>query len=237
MKYQIYKAETRGRANHGWLITHHSYSFANYYQEDRIHFGALRVLNDDVIAAGTGFGRHPHENMEIITLPQKGALRHEDSMGNGSVIYPNDIQVMSAGTGIFHAEMNASETEACEIFQIWIFPNKQNVAPRYEQKSINDWRKDNQLYQILSPNQNEIGVWIHQDAWMYQGEYSQKTHETYSVYKENQGVMLFVIEGKVEFDGIMLNRRDAIEITDAEQIVFDVEKDSKILLIEVPLIF
>ena len=237
MNYQVIRNEERGGANHGWLDTKHSYSFANYQNPNRIHFGALRVLNDDKVTGGMGFGKHPHENMEIITIPQKGELRHEDSMGNGSVITHNDIQVMSAGTGIVHAEMNASATEACEFFQIWVFPRERNVEPRYQQISFVDLRKENELYQILSPNADDAGVWIHQDAWITQGEYTVNKQETYTLHKENQGVKLFVIEGNVKFEGIMLNRRDAVEISAANHIEFEVEKDSKILLIEVPLDF
>ena len=237
MNYQVFKSEDRGGANHGWLNTKHSYSFANFYNPKRVQFGALRVLNDDIVTGGMGFGKHPHDNMEIISLPTKGQLRHEDSMGNGSVITNSDIQVMSAGTGVVHAEMNTSETESTEFFQIWIFPRERNVEPRYQQLSINDFRKENELYQILSPNQEDQGVWIHQDAWMFQGEYSETTKETYTLHKENQGVVLFVVEGNVQFDGIMLNRRDAVEISDVNQFEFEAEKDSKILLIEVPLNF
>ena len=165
MKTIIHKAETRGHANHGWLNTHHTFSFANYYNPERVHFGALRVLNDDWIAGGEGFGKHPHDNMEIITIPLKGAVEHQDSMGNKGVINAGEIQVMSAGTGIFHSEYNANKDKELELLQIWVFSDKKNVTPRYQQMSLADLQKPNELYQILSPDYEGTGVWIHQQAW------------------------------------------------------------------------
>ena len=236
MKYQIFKADERGGANHGWLNTKHSYSFANYFDQDRIHFGALRVMNDDIITGGMGFGKHPHDNMEIITIPTKGGLKHSDSMGTGSVIEAGDIQVMSAGTGVFHAEMNAFEDVTTEFFQIWIFPNAQNVEPRYQQLSIRDFEKANELYQILSPNADDQGVWIHQNAWMNQGKFTEDKDVTYNVHDDNQGVFLLVVEGEIEFDGKKLGRRDTIEIIPSQEINFKAFANSEVLLIEVPLV-
>jgi redox-sensitive bicupin YhaK (pirin superfamily) len=167
----LYKAEERGHANHGWLDSYHSFSFAGYYDPNKMNFGSLRVLNDDTIAPGTGFDTHPHDNMEIISIPLEGKLAHKDSMGNGSVIEEGDIQIMSAGTGILHSEFNGSDTEIGKFLQIWIFPKERNIKPRYDQISIRDLRIENKLYQIVSPDVNEQGVQIMQDAWFHMGEF------------------------------------------------------------------
>ncbi|WP_276680632.1 pirin family protein [Empedobacter brevis] len=235
MNYQIFKSESRGGANHGWLNTRHSYSFANYYDPSRIHFGALRVVNDDIITGGMGFGKHPHDNMEIITIPTKGGITHKDSMGTGSIIESGDIQVMSAGTGVFHSEMNAYENQEGHFFQIWIIPNKQNVEPRYQQISIRDVAKTNELYQILSPHEVDQGVWIHQDAWIFLGNYTEEKTDMYNVQKEGNGIFFMVVEGKVEFDENKLERRDVIEITDTSDFSFNVSEGTQLMLIEVPM--
>lgn len=237
MKYQIIKSDNRGGANHGWLNTKHSYSFASYYDQERIHFGALRVVNDDIITGGMGFGKHPHDNMEIITIPTKGGLKHGDSMGTGSVIAAGDIQVMSAGTGVFHSEMNAFEDQTTEFFQIWVFPHTQNVEPRYQQLTYNDFLVDNQMNQILSPNHEDQGVWIHQNAWMSLGQFSEEKEVTYQTHLSNQGIFLMVIDGQIEFDGKLIEKRDTIEITSTDEIQFKSFLNSKVLLIEVPLNF
>lgn len=235
MNYQLFKSESRGGANHGWLNTRHSYSFANYYDPNRVHFGALRVVNDDIISGGMGFGKHPHDNMEIITIPVKGGISHEDSMGNGSVVETGDIQVMSAGTGIFHSEMNAYEKQEGQFFQIWIIPNKMNVEPRYDQISISDIAKENELYQILSPNADDQGVWIHQDAWIFMGRYTAIKNEIYQLHNSNNGVFLMVVEGEVVFDNQKLERRDVVEVTDTSEISFSVSENAHVMIIEVPM--
>ena len=234
MKYQILKSEERGGANHGWLNTKHSYSFANYFDPARIHFGALRVMNDDIVTGGMGFGKHPHDNMEIITIPTKGGLKHGDSMGTGSVIEAGDIQVMSAGTGVFHSEVNAYEDLTTEFFQIWIFPHTQNVEPRYQQISYKTLAQSNELYQILSPKADDQGVWIHQNAWIFKGEFTEEKWINYKTHISNQGVFLMVIEGEVEFDGQLISRRDAIEIN-ADEFQFKSHPNTEVLLIEVPM--
>ncbi|MFV0158539.1 pirin family protein [Empedobacter falsenii] len=235
MNYQIFKSESRGGANHGWLNTRHSYSFASYYDPSRIHFGALRVVNDDIITGGMGFGKHPHDNMEIITIPTKGGISHQDSMGTGSIIESGDVQVMSAGTGVFHSEMNAYENQEGHFFQIWIIPNKMNVEPRYQQISIREVAKENELYQVLSPYADDQGVWIHQDAWIFLGNYTEDVTETYKVQKEGNGVFFMVVEGEVEFDGNTLARRDVVEIKDVNEFTFNVSKGSRLMFIEVPM--
>ncbi|MGB1992707.1 MAG: pirin family protein, partial [Flavobacteriaceae bacterium] len=167
MKTVFHPSDTRGYANHGWLEARHSFSFASWYQPDRLHFGALRVLNDDIIQGGMGFGTHPHDNMEIVTIPLKGDLEHKDSMGNSAVIREGDIQVMSAGTGVQHSEYNNSPDKEINLFQLWLFPNKRNVTPRYDQLPIRSLHQKNEFFQILSPSADDEGVWIHQDAWMH----------------------------------------------------------------------
>ena len=172
MKTIYHSAETRGNANHGWLKANHSFSFAQYYDPERMNFGALRVLNDDTIAPGKGFGTHPHDNMEIITIPLKGDLEHKDSMGNVGVINEGEIQVMSAGTGVYHSEYNKNKDKPINLLQLWVIPKTRNVKPRYDQKSLREYKKTNAFYQILSPNQDDGGMWIHQDAWFHMGEFN-----------------------------------------------------------------
>ena len=168
MKTVFHSADSRGHANHGWLDSHHTFSFANYYNPERLHFGALRVLNDDIVAPGRGFGKHPHDNMEIISIPLSGDLEHQDSMGNTTVIKQGDVQVMSAGTGVFHSEYNKNADKEVRFLQIWMFPREKGVKPRYDQITMNGQMKPNQFNQILSPNPKDEGVWVHQDPWWNQ---------------------------------------------------------------------
>ena len=237
MKTVYHAAATRGHQNHGWLKANHSFSFANWHNPERVHFGALRVLNDDYIAAGTGFGTHPHENMEIITIPLVGDLTHQDSMGHSAVICEGDIQVISAGTGIYHSEQNKRQDLQVELLQLWLFPNQQNVTPRYDQISIRDLKKKNAFYQILSPKKEDEGSWIHQDAWMQLGDFSEATKTTYNLGAALNGVYVFVIEGSAEIGEQTLNKRDALGIWDTPSIAFNIAKNSRILLIDVPLKF
>ena len=235
MKTILHKAETRGHANHGWLDSHHTFSFANYYNPERVQFGALRVLNDDRVDAGEGFGTHPHDNMEIVSIPLSGEIEHKDSMGNHGVIKTGEIQVMSAGTGIFHSEFNKNKDKELRFLQIWIIPNKKNVAPRYEQISIADIAKPNELSQILSPNPDDQGVWIHQDAWFYMGDLSKGWKGNYQLKMEQTGVYFFVIEGNVTVAGQDLNRRDGLGVSDTELIEITANSPAKLLIMEVPL--
>lgn len=235
MKTIIHKAETRGHANHGWLNTHHTFSFANYYNPERVHFGALRVLNDDWIAGGEGFGKHPHDNMEIITIPLKGAVEHQDSMGNKGVINAGEIQVMSAGTGIFHSEYNANKDKELELLQIWVFSDKKNVTPRYQQMSLADLQKPNELYQILSPNSEDAGVWIHQQAWFRLGHLSAGKSVNYKLHKKESGVYVFVIEGEASIADKTLKRRDGLGIWETDEFQIVSSTDSKILIMEIPM--
>jgi redox-sensitive bicupin YhaK (pirin superfamily) len=236
MKTNLYKAETRGHADHGWLDTHHTFSFANYYNPERIHFGALRVLNDDIVQGGEGFGRHPHDNMEIISIPLKGSLRHGDSMGNGGVINAGDVQVMSAGTGVFHSEFNADKNEEVNFFQIWVFPNKKGVEPRYEQKQMDFLQHKNELCEIVTPEPTDHSLWIHQDAWFNIGSFDGGEEAEYTLKNPKNGVFAMVIQGGFDVAGTELDRRDGIGIWDAGKIKFkSLGDDSRILLIEVPM--
>jgi quercetin 2,3-dioxygenase len=232
----LHKADTRGSADHGWLHAKHSFSFANYYNPERMHFGVLRVLNDDKIDAGMGFGTHPHDNMEIITIPLSGTVEHKDSMGNIGSINPGDIQVMSAGTGIQHSEYNKLKDKGLELLQIWVFPNKKNVKPRYDQISLNSADRQNKLQQILSPNADDDGVWIHQDAWFHLGKFDKEVSLEYNIRKKGNGVYAFVIKGDFELQGNTLNTRDGLGIWDIETLELKaISQDAEILLMEVPM--
>jgi quercetin 2,3-dioxygenase len=232
----IHKAATRGHANHGWLDSHHSFSFANYYNPERMHFGVLRVLNDDRVDAGMGFGTHPHDNMEIISIPLEGNLEHKDSMGNVAVIKHGDIQAMSAGTGIFHSEYNQSKTEPVKFLQIWVFPNKKNVMPRYDQITLNMDDRHNKLQQILSPHAEDEGVWIHQNAWFHLGKFDQNIETNYKIKSKGNGVYAFLLSGSMVIDGHEINTRDGIGIWDTDQIhITSTAPGSEVLLMEVPM--
>lgn len=235
-KTVLHKANTRGVANHGWLKSFHTFSFAGYYNPERIQFGALRVLNDDTVSGGMGFGEHPHDNMEIISIPLEGDLEHKDSMGNTAVIRKGDIQVMSAGTGIYHSEYNKNKGEQVKFLQIWVFPNKRNVTPRYDQITLNEADRKNKLQQILSPNEADEGVWIHQDAWFHMGNFDKDVTTSYTIRKSGNGVYAFVLKGQFRVNGIDLDQRDGLGLADLDQ--FDLQAltgDAEILLMEVPM--
>lgn len=231
----VHKANTRGHADHGWLKTYHTFSFANYYDPERVHFGTLRVLNDDYIAGGKGFGMHPHDNMEIVTIPLEGDLRHHDNMGNEEVIREGDVQVMSAGTGVYHSEFNNDSEKAVKLLQIWVFPNKKNVQPRYDQISIRDIFKKNEFYQVLSPNPDDQGVWIHQNAWFSLGSFDAGQKTTYQLHDEKNGIYAFVIEGEVSINGQLLEERDGLGINEVQTLDFHSNTDSRVLLMEIPM--
>ncbi len=236
MKTVLHKAASRGHANHGWLNSSHTFSFANYHNPERMHFGVLRVLNDDKVAPGMGFGKHPHDNMEIISIPLSGDLEHEDSMGNKAVIKQGDVQVMSAGTGIFHSEYNKNKDRDVKFLQIWVFPNKKQVEPRYDQITLNESTMTNNMAQILSPNEDDEGVWIHQNAWFHLGNLENGTTITYNLKDSSKnGVYAFVIEGDVTVNGQSLNSRDGFGVWDTDQLEIQSETSSKLLLMEVPM--
>ena len=235
-KHFYHPANTRGVANHGWLQSFHTFSFASYYHPDRMNFGVLRVLNDDTVSGGMGFGTHPHDNMEIISIPLEGDLEHRDSMNNTTIIRKGDIQVMSAGTGVYHSEYNKNKDETVKFLQIWIFPNKKNVRPRYGQISLNEGSRKNRLQQILSPNPDDEGVWIHQDAWFHLGHFDKGQQVNYQVKKEGNGLYAFVLRGSFLVDQQEMGLRDGLGITGANNIdLFVKEDDAEILLMEVPM--
>ena len=233
----LHKAESRGHANHGWLDSKHTFSFANYYDPERVHFGALRVLNDDTIEGGMGFGKHPHDNMEIISIPLEGALEHKDSMDNVSIIEYGDIQVMSAGTGIFHSEYNKNRDKKGKFLQIWVMPNKKNVTPRYDQINLNIADRHNKLQQILSPSPDDEGVWIYQNAWFHLGQFDKGVSAEYTIKAKGNGVYAFILSGDVSINGQQLNNRDGFGVWDTDKISILVDSDAEFLLMEVPMAF
>ena len=231
----LHKAATRGNANHGWLNSHHTFSFASYYNPERMHFGVLRVLNDDTVSPGMGFGTHPHDNMEIISIPLEGDLEHKDSMGNVAVIKHGDVQVMSAGTGIYHSEYNKNKDKDVKFLQIWVFPNKKAVTPRYDQITLNVNDRHNKFQQILSPSADDDGVWIHQEAWFHLGNFEKGKETSYSIKKKGNGVYAFVLKGELSINGQLLNARDGFGIWDTDAIHIKAESDMEVLLMEVPM--
>lgn len=232
----IHKANTRGRADHGWLNSFHTFSFSSYYNEERVHFGALRVLNDDTVAAGMGFGTHPHNNMEIISIPLEGDLEHKDSMGNVAVIKHGDVQVMSAGTGISHSEYNKNSTKPVKFLQIWVFPDKKDVKPRYGQMTLNPDDRLNKLQQIISPNEGDEGLWIHQQAWFHLGKFTEQKNLQYQLHNSNNGLYAFVLSGNLKLNDTQLETRDGAGIWNTKTVDFEMQANSEVLLMEVPMI-
>lgn len=237
MKKVVHPSSTRGNANYGWLQAKYSFSFSNYYDPNRLQFGLLRVLNDDIVAPAMGFGRHPHQNMEIVTIPQYGAVKHKDSMGNEGVVAAGDIQVMSAGSGVEHSELNASAKEPLKLFQIWVFPEEQNVTPRYDQKKIASLLTPNKISLVVKPKNEaqENELWIHQQAYFNLGEFTEDSSTNYILKQQGHGIYLMVIEGQVTVEEHTLKDRDAIGIWDTEEVTISVTKGTRLLLIEVPM--
>ncbi len=235
MKTILYPSQERGQVDHGWLKANHTFSFASWYDPQKIHFGALRVLNDDWVAPGMGFGMHPHDNMEIITIPLSGTLAHKDSMGNSGTISYGEIQVMSAGSGITHSEFNHSKNEPVSLFQIWLFPNQKNVTPRYDQIAYNKEKMNNEWLQIVSPSPDDEGSWIHQNAWFSLGKWDAGQKTSYQIKDAHNGLFLMVIEGEIQINESSLAQRDAIGITDSTQADIEVVKPSFLLAIDIPM--
>lgn len=234
MKKVIDRASSRGYFNHGWLKTHHTFSFANYYNPERVHFGALRVLNDDSVDPNMGFDTHPHKNMEVISIPLKGYLRHGDSVQNTKTITPGDIQVMSTGRGIYHSEYNDSDTEQLEFLQIWVFPRVENTQPEYNNFDIRPLLKQNELALVLSPNGSTPAT-IKQDAWFSMGKFDMDKTIEYKMHQEGNGVYIFVIEGEITAGEERLSRRDGIGLWDIKEFPIHVTKGTQLLLMEVPM--
>jgi len=231
----LHKADSRGDANHGWLHSKHTFSFASYYNPERMNFGVLRVLNDDTVAGGMGFGTHPHDNMEIISIPLSGDLEHKDSMNNVTVIKNGDIQVMSAGTGIQHSEYNKNKDTEVKFLQIWVFPNKKNVTPRYDQITLNIADRKNKLQQILSPNADDAGVWIHQNAWFHLANFDKGTTKHYEFKSKENGLYIFNLKGNLKINDQSISTRDGIGIWDTTSVEITAESEVEFLLMEVPM--
>jgi redox-sensitive bicupin YhaK (pirin superfamily) len=235
MKTVIHKSDSRGHADHGWLNSYHSFSFADYHNPEKVHFGMLRVLNDDYVAEGMGFGTHPHDNMEIVTIVLSGALEHRDSMGNTAVIKPNEVQIMSAGTGITHSEFNHSKAEPVKFLQIWVFPKERNIKPRYDQKLFSADEKKNKLLTVVSPAKENGAVWINQDAWFTLGSFEKDKSVEYNLHKKENGVYAFVLEGEINITQTALAKRDGLGISDTDKFNVTAKTNADILLIEIPM--
>jgi redox-sensitive bicupin YhaK (pirin superfamily) len=230
----LYKAKDRGHANHGWLDSYHSFSFANFYDPEKIHFGALRVLNDDTVKGGYGFSKHPHDNMEIVSIPLSGDLEHKDSTGRHAIIRQGDVQIMSAGSGIAHSEMNAHKDKDAKFLQIWVFPKKQNISPRYEQKTFAPGERHNAIKTVVAPD-DDGAVWINQDAWFSLADFDKGFTGAYKFKKAGSGLYVFVVEGGATIGNNVLSKRDAAGITDTNEISITADENAQILLIEVPM--
>ncbi|MES2593509.1 MAG: pirin family protein [Bacteroidota bacterium] len=235
MKTIFHKSTDRGEANHGWLKAKHSFSFASYHDPAKVHFGLLRVLNDDIVAPGMGFGTHPHDNMEIVTIPLRGALEHRDSMGNIGVIHPHEIQAMSAGSGISHSEYNHSKTEDINLLQIWVFPKEQNITPRYDQRVFSEEEKTGKLKTIVAPVKSDDVMWINQDAYFSIGKFKAGSSLDYTMQHKGNGAYVFMIEGDAKIADHNLEKRDAIGIWETKDFKINITKDAEILIIDVPM--
>jgi redox-sensitive bicupin YhaK (pirin superfamily) len=235
MKTIYHAADSRGNADHGWLKSRHTFSFANYHNPERMGFGALRVINDDQVIAGQGFGKHSHRDMEIISIPLSGKLGHGDDIGNNGIIETGEIQVISAGTGITHSEMNADNNEPVKFLQIWVIPNKAGVTPRYQQLRMDENMPHNAFNQVLSSNADDAGVWIHQNAWFHMGRFDKGVTETYELKDANNGVYVLVLEGQVTINGSTLDTRDGLGIWNTKSFTMDANAEARVLLMEVPM--
>ena len=235
MKTVIHKANSRGVAEHGWLNSYHTFSFANYYNPERMGFGVLRVINDDVVTPSMGFGTHPHQNMEIITVPLKGSLKHKDTMGNEHVIKKGEIQAMSAGTGLQHSEYNNSASEDVNFLQIWVMPRELNIKPNYSQKNFSENDRQDKLQLIVSPDGHNNTVKINQDAFFSMANINESIQITYTKYKQENGIYLFVLEGELQVNGEILNKRDGIGLEDIDDLKILAKAKSEILIMEVPM--
>ena len=236
MKTIVHPAAERGIADHGWLKARHSFSFSSYYHPEKMQFGALRVLNDDTIAPGMGFGKHSHDNMEIITIPLSGGVNHGDSMGNEGIIKPGEVQIMSAGTGVIHSEHNASSSETLNLFQIWIMPELRNIAPRYDQKQFEVSDRLNRFQTLVSPEKSGSTLWINQQAWLSLGKFDKASSVNYNLHIPNNGVYVMVVSGELEVAGQLLGERDAIGVSDVSVIKLKFLKETEVLMIEIPMI-
>lgn len=234
MKSILHKANTRGHADFGWLNSYHTFSFGRYYNHERVHFGALRVLNDDTVKGGMGFGKHSHDNMEIVSIPLSGDLHHQDSTGRDKIIKTHDVQIMSAGSGIEHSEKNASLDKEVKFLQLWVLPKQMNIEPRYQQKSFNPENRINAILTVVAPDEANA-LSINQDAWFSLGNLTENFQTTYKMHKEENGVYVFVIAGNVDVNEIKLNERDGFEMYETDTLNIEASSNTEILLIEVPM--
>jgi len=235
MKKIIHKANSRGHFDYGWLKTYHTFSFSNYYDPERVNFGMLRVLNDDFVAAGEGFGTHPHNDMEIVTIPLDGALAHKDSTGSEGVIYPDEVQIMSAGTGILHSEFNHLQDGTSNFLQLWIFPDKKGNQPRYNQNYFDPAERKNKFQFIVTPEKKDGNLWLNQDAFLSRIDLDKSNSVNYKIHMKGNGVYLFLIDGEIVVAGETLSKRDGIGIYETDKFSITAIKDSQILLIEIPM--
>jgi redox-sensitive bicupin YhaK (pirin superfamily) len=235
MNTVIHRDKTRGSAEHGWLQSRHTFSFAHYYDPERMGFGVLRVINDDIVAPGAGFDAHSHDNMEIVSILLSGALRHEDSTGNTRVIQSGEVQIMSAGTGITHSEYNASETEPVNFLQIWVLPKRRDIEPRYHEQEFPAADREGRFQVVVAPSSEGGDMWINQDAWFSLGNFSAESRATYRLNADGNGIYVFVLEGTVDVAGESLDRRDGVGITDSDEIEIEATSDCQLLVIEGPL--
>jgi quercetin 2,3-dioxygenase len=238
MKTIFFSNTDRGHANHGWLNSYHTFSFGGYHNPSKMNFGALRVLNDDTVNGGMGFSKHPHDNMEIVSIPLEGGLEHQDSMGNKTLIKKGEVQIMSAGTGVFHSEKNESGKAPVKFLQIWVFPDKKNIEPRYDQKIFDLAARKNKFQTVVSPlGTTDEGVKINQNAWFSLVDLENGNALTYNLKDKNNGVYVFVLEGEVEIDGQKLSKRDGLGITETEAVTITSSQDAEVLLMEIPMSF
>jgi len=235
MKIVLHKADSRGVAEHGWLHSRHTFSFAQYFDPKRMGFGTLRVINDDIVEPGAGFGTHSHDNMEIVSVPLAGSLRHQDSMGNTHVIRMGEVQIMSAGTGIAHSEYNASDTDPVNFLQIWVLPKQQNIEPRYGQKEFSAGERNNDFKTVIAPDSGNGALWINQDAWFSLGDFTAGHSGSYKLKADGNGIYVFVIEGEADTAGVRMSRRDGMSIVESGEFDIEAIADSQLLIIEVPL--
>ena len=237
MQTILFKAIERGKADYGWLKANYYFSFAQYHNPQKVHFGALRVLNDDVVAGGGGFPTHPHDNMEIVTIPHTGALAHKDSSGGNGIIKAGDVQIMSAGSGVEHSEFNESKTEAVNLFQLWVFPKEKNITPRYDQRNFDVNDRKNKWQTVVSPIESDNALWINQDAKFSLATLLNGEALTFTNTFTGNGVFLVVIKGSVTINEITLNSRDAVGIYDTNSFDILATEDAELLAVEVPMEF
>lgn len=235
MKTVSHKADTRGRAELGWLHSRHTFSFADYYDPERMGFGALRVLNDDIVAPGAGFGTHSHANMEIVSIPLSGSIRHKDSMGHTQDIRPGEVQIMSAGTGLRHSEYNASDSDPLNFLQIWVMPKEPDITPRYEQHEFPSEEREDRFQTVVAPDAANGAMWINQDAWFSLGHFNADRRDTYRLHNAESVVYVLVLEGEADIAGERLGRRDGLGISESAEIEIATAIGCQLLVIEVPL--